>query len=37
LVDNPDLSVVPISPELWNRVLELSEAALELSTEENQE
>ena len=37
LVDNPDLSVVPISPELWTRVLELSEAALALSTEEDQE
>jgi len=37
LVDNPDLSVVPLSPELWNRILEMSEAALALSTQEDQE
>lgn len=37
LVDNPDLSVVPVTPELWNRILELSGAALALSTQENQE
>jgi predicted RNA-binding protein with PUA-like domain len=37
LVDDPDLSVVPVSPELWNRILELSESALALSTQENQE
>jgi predicted RNA-binding protein with PUA-like domain len=37
LVNNPDLAVVPVSPELWNRILELSEAALALSTQEDQE
>ena len=37
LVDDPDLSVAALSPELWNRILELSGAALALSTQENQE
>ncbi len=37
LVNNPDLAVVPLSPELWERILELSGAALALSTQENQE
>ncbi|HEY7216539.1 MAG TPA: EVE domain-containing protein, partial [Thermoanaerobaculia bacterium] len=37
LVDDPERSVVAVSPELWNRLLELSEAALALSTQEDQE
>jgi predicted RNA-binding protein with PUA-like domain len=37
LVGDPDLSVLPVTPEIWNRILELSEAALALSTQEDQE
>jgi predicted RNA-binding protein with PUA-like domain len=37
LVANPDLSVMEVSPEVWNHVLELSRAALAYSTQENQE
>ena len=37
LITNPDLSVMEVSPEIWNRLLELSEAALAYSTRENQE
>lgn len=37
LVTNPDLTVMEVTPEVWNRVLELSQAALALSTQENQE
>lgn len=37
LVSDPDLSVVPVTPEIWNRILEISEAALAYSTQENQE
>lgn len=36
LVGDPDLSVVPVTPEVWNRILELSEASLALSTQEDQ-
>jgi len=28
--------VVPVTPEAWNRILELSEASLALSTQEDQ-
>jgi predicted RNA-binding protein with PUA-like domain len=37
LVDDPELSVVPVTPKLWNRILELGGAALALSTQEDQE
>lgn len=37
LVSNPDLTFMPVTPEMWNRILELSEAPLALSTQENQE
>jgi predicted RNA-binding protein with PUA-like domain len=37
LVSNPDLTFMPVTPEMWNRLLELSEAPLALSTQENQE
>jgi predicted RNA-binding protein with PUA-like domain len=37
LVGDPELTVVPVSPETWERLLELSGAALALSTQENQE
>jgi predicted RNA-binding protein with PUA-like domain len=37
LITNPDLSVMEVSPEIWNRVLELSQASLAFSTQENQE
>ena len=34
---NPDLTFSPVTPEIWNRVQELSQAALAYSTQENQE
>ena len=37
LVSDPDLSVVPVTPEIWNRILEISQAALAYSTQEDQE
>ena len=37
LVTDPDLTVMPVTPEVWNRILELSQAALAFSTQENQE
>ena len=37
LVSNPDLTFMPVTPEIWNRILELSTAPLALSTQENQE
>ncbi|HEX9943638.1 MAG TPA: EVE domain-containing protein [Thermoanaerobaculia bacterium] len=37
LVTNPDLTVVPVTPEIWNRLLELSQAPLVYSTQEDQE
>lgn len=37
LITNPDLSVMPVTPEVWNRILELSQAALAYSTQEDQE
>lgn len=37
LITNPDLTVMEVTPEVWNRVLELSQAALAYSTQENQE
>jgi hypothetical protein len=29
--------VMPVTPEVWNRILELSQAALAFSTQEDQE
>jgi hypothetical protein len=29
--------VIPVTPEVWNRILEMSQAALAFSTQENQE
>ncbi|MBW8873520.1 MAG: EVE domain-containing protein [Acidobacteria bacterium] len=37
LIDDPDLSVVPVTPELWQRIQEVSVAPLVLSTQEDQE
>jgi predicted RNA-binding protein with PUA-like domain len=37
LIANPELWVMEVTPEVWNRVLELSQAALAYSTQENQE
>ncbi|HKI06148.1 MAG TPA: EVE domain-containing protein [Thermoanaerobaculia bacterium] len=37
LISNPDLTFLPVTPEVWNRVQELSAAALAYSTQENQE
>jgi len=37
LITNPELCVMEIPPEIWNRLLALSEAALAYSTQENQE
>jgi predicted RNA-binding protein with PUA-like domain len=37
LVNDPELCVMEVSPEVWSRLLELSEAALAYSTQENQE
>ena len=37
LISNPEMSVVPVTPEVWNRILELSQAALAYSTQEDQE
>ena len=37
LVNNPELHVVPVSPEIWERILELSESVLAYSTQEDQE
>jgi predicted RNA-binding protein with PUA-like domain len=37
LVNDPDLDVMEVSPEVWSRILELSQAALAYSTQENQE
>ena len=37
LITDPDLSVMEVSPEIWSRLLELSEAALAYSTQEDQE
>jgi len=37
LVNDPDLAVAPVTPEVWNCVLELSEAVLAYATEEDQE
>jgi predicted RNA-binding protein with PUA-like domain len=37
LIANPELCVVPVTPEVWNRILELSQAALAYSTQEDQE
>lgn len=37
LISNPDLTFMPVTPEMWSRLLELSEAPLALSTQENQE
>ncbi len=37
LIDDPDLWVVPVTPELWQRIQEVSAAPLVFSTQENQE
>jgi predicted RNA-binding protein with PUA-like domain len=37
LVNDPDLEVLEVTPEIWSRVLELSQAALAYSTQEDQE
>jgi predicted RNA-binding protein with PUA-like domain len=37
LVNDPDLAAVPVTPEIWNRLVELSEAVLAYSTQEDQE
>ena len=37
LIANPDLTVMEVTPEVWNRILEMSQAALAFSTQENQE
>jgi predicted RNA-binding protein with PUA-like domain len=37
LIAQPDLSVVPVTPEVWRRILELSQAALAYSTQEDPE
>jgi hypothetical protein len=37
LISNPEMTVLPVSPEIWNRILELSQAALAYSTQEDQE
>lgn len=37
LITDPDLCVMEVTPEIWNRILELSQAALAYSTQENQE
>lgn len=37
LISNPEMTVVPVTPEVWNRILELSQAALAYSTQEDQE
>jgi predicted RNA-binding protein with PUA-like domain len=37
LISNPELTVLPVTPEVWNRILEVSQAALAYSTQEDQE
>jgi predicted RNA-binding protein with PUA-like domain len=37
LVDDPDLGAMPVSPEIWNRILELSESVLALTAPEEPE
>lgn len=37
LISNPDLTFLPVTPEVWNRILELSTASLAYSTQEDQE
>jgi len=34
LIEDPDLSVLPVTPEVWNRILELSQASLAYWTQE---
>jgi len=34
LIEDPDLTVLPVTPEVWNRILELSQASLAYSTQE---
>jgi predicted RNA-binding protein with PUA-like domain len=36
-IEDPELSVVPVTPEIWQRIQEVSASALVLSTQENQE
>jgi predicted RNA-binding protein with PUA-like domain len=37
LIEDPDQSVMPVTPELWQRIQEISAAPLAFSTQENQE
>jgi predicted RNA-binding protein with PUA-like domain len=37
LIENPDLSVAPVTPEIWERLQEIAVAPLAFSTQENQE
>jgi predicted RNA-binding protein with PUA-like domain len=37
LIEDPDLSVVPVTPEVWQRIQEISAAPLVFSTQEDQE
>jgi predicted RNA-binding protein with PUA-like domain len=37
LIENPELSVVEVTPELWERIQEISVAPLAYSTQEDQE
>ncbi|MEA2600391.1 MAG: hypothetical protein QOF89_1383 [Acidobacteriota bacterium] len=37
LIEDPDLSVVPVTPEIWQRIQEISVAPLVYSTQEDQE
>jgi predicted RNA-binding protein with PUA-like domain len=37
LISNPELEVIPVTPGVWNRILEISQAALAYSTQEDQE
>jgi predicted RNA-binding protein with PUA-like domain len=36
-VEDPDLAVAPVTPEVWKRIQEVSASTLVLSTQENQE
>lgn len=37
LIENPDLSVAPVTPEIWERLQEVAAAPLAYSTQEDQE
>lgn len=36
-IEDPELSVAPVTPEVWQRIQEVSASTLVLSTQENQE